>query len=463
MRIPDMHVETVGGGANGYTRRAGFSVALMLLTLMLAAGCDAMLDLEPVDEIPAEAAVQDAGDARAVLRGAYNVLRSGAYYGGDFVFFGDLSADNAIHTGTFTSYASAARNDLRAANATIERMFAILYEGINRANVVLEKVPPLDDPVLSTEEKNEILGEAYFLRALHYHNLVKLWGPVPIITSPIESIEAASQVARDPVDAVYAQIISDLEQAEDLITNTSQTRRASLGAVKALLARVYLYRQEWAKAAARANEVASMGYELAEDFGALFTPDTVTPEAIFKVDFTRQDYNLIGYYYISAAAGGRHEVSPSQDIIDAFEEGDERRAWSIVGASADTAYATKYPTTLGLEDVHVLRFAEVLLIKAEALARQGRLEEAVVTYNKIRSRAGLDPHVFGVDVSTQQEVLKAIWKERRLELSFEGFRWANLNRTGRAVEVLGIPAFQTLYPIPQSEIEVTDMEQNPGY
>jgi hypothetical protein len=114
--------------------------------------------------------------------------------------------------------------------------------------------------------------------------------------------------------------------------------------------------------------------------------------------------------------------------------------------------------------VHVIRLAEVILIRAEALARQDRLEEAVDAYNEVRVRAGLDPHVFGVDVSTQADVLAAIWQERRVELAFEGDRFSDLVRTGRAVDVLGIPAFRTRWPIPQSERDVApNLTQNEGY
>ena len=112
----------------------------------------------------------------------------------------------------------------------------------------------------------------------------------------------------------------------------------------------------------------------------------------------------------------------------------------------------------------MIRLAEVLLIKAEALARQNNLSGAVDAYNPIRVRAGLAPHVLGADVTTQAEVLAAIDTERRLELAFEGDRWPDLVRTGQAVPVLGIPEFQTLFPIPQAERDVAPgLTQNPGY
>jgi hypothetical protein len=120
--------------------------------------------------------------------------------------------------------------------------------------------------------------------------------------------------------------------------------------------------------------------------------------------------------------------------------------------------------TIGAEDMHVIRFAEVLLIKAEAQARQNDLAGAVDTYNRVRDRAGLDPHNLGDEVSNQAEVLAAIEQERRVELAMEGDRWPNLVRQGTAAEVLGIPEFQTLFPIPQVERDVAPgLTQNPGY
>ncbi len=129
-------------------------------------------------------------------------------------------------------------------------------------------------------------------------------------------------------------------------------------------------------------------------------------------------------------------------------------------------YSAKWQTATGSEDIPVIRFAEVILNKAEALARQNQLAPAVAEYNRVRVRAGLSPHVLGVDVTTQQEVIDAILHERRLELAFEGDRWPDLVRTGRVVTTMGIEdrAFQALYPIPKSEIDVAPLlQQNPGY
>jgi hypothetical protein len=140
--------------------------------------------------------------------------------------------------------------------------------------------------------------------------------------------------------------------------------------------------------------------------------------------------------------------------------------WSVAEDDGDYE-GTKYPTTVGAEDVHVIRLAEVILNKAEAHARLDQLGQAVTEYNKVRVRAGLTPHVLGVHVTTRDQVLAAIWHERRVELALEGDRWPDLVRTGRVGAVLGLPAdrlFQALYPIPQSErVVARGLTQNPGY
>jgi starch-binding outer membrane protein, SusD/RagB family len=264
---------------------------------------------------------------------------------------------------------------------------------------------------------------------------------------------------------VYAQILADLSDAETLVTETSPTTRITAGAIDALQARVQLYRQDYPAAVAKADEVIGQGYTLADTYPELFDPEGQdTPEDIFKVIFTAQQFNWIGYYYITEDEGGSGEVGPTQSIMDAYDPDDERLAWSILGDTEGSASGVKFSTTAGAEDVHVIRFAEVLLIKAEALARQDDLAGAVDAYNPIRVRAGLPEHQLGSDVTTQAEVLAAIDQERRLELAFEGDRWPDLVRTGQAVAVLGIPAFQALFPIPQVERDVAPgLTQNPGY
>ncbi len=436
-------------------------IAALLICALPA--CDNLLDLQPIDQLSDDVAIADARGARAALAGAYAGLQSTSYFGGTFVFFNDLSADNAIHTGTFQSHADAARNSLRADNTAVASIWNAIYNNINRTNHLIHRVPKVPD--LSSGERDQILGEAHFLRALHYHNLVRLWDDVPIRTAPIESVEEASQITRASVEDVYSQILGDLEEARALLSQGDDTRRATLGAAHALTARVHLYRGDWAAAEASAQAVEALGYALADNYATLF-PATGgnTPEDIFRVLFTAVQWNQLGWYYISSAFGGRGEIAPQQSLMDAYEVGDVRRETTIFGDEERAAHGIKFPSTAGAEHPHVIRFAEVILTKAEALAQQDRLQESVAEYNRIRVRAGLAPHTLGQEVTSKAQVLEAIWNERRLELALEGDRFSDLNRTGRAVEVLGIPPHQARYPIPQREIDVApNLTQNPGY
>ena len=436
----------------------------VLLTGSLTA-CNSLLDQTPNDAIPTETSIIDARGARAALVGAYDGLRGGTefYYAAEFITLGDLSADNVVSTGISGSFAFIDGNQLRANNTAVEGVWNDIYDALNRVNILIEKVPPLTD--LEVTEKNQILGEAYAMRALNLHNLTKFWGDVPMPLVSPSSVEEAAQIARTPAAEVYAQVNADLALAETLVTETEPATRVTTGVVDALQARVALYEADYGRALAEADEVLAQGYTLAEDFTTLFdTEGTDTPEDIFKLVFTAEQFAWHGFYYTSSDLGGEGTVGPSQRLIDLFDPADVRGTWSIFGDTEGEASGLKFPTTIGAEDFHVIRLAEVLLIKAEAQARMSDLPGAVDTYNLLRVRAGLAPHTLGDEVTTQEDVLAAIDLERQFELAFEGDRWPDLVRRGLAESVLGIPTFQTLYPIPQTERDVApNITQNPGY
>lgn len=434
---------------------------LTALTFAVVAGCDNTLSVEPSTEVEVSEAIIDAQSARAALAGAYDGLQSGSYYGGNYLFFTELPTDNADHTGTFTTFADVDLHVTTADNSTIEGMWDAIYDGIGRANTLIALIPGVQD--LEQEEKDDIIGQAHLLRALHYHNLVRLWGPVPLRTQPPPNLDELATTTRATQDQVYQQILSDLTQAAQLMSDDDRTRTGSIGAVSALRSRVLLYRQDWAGAEAAANATLAFGYALAPSFPDLFeATGNSTPEDIWRASFTATEYNNIGFYYISKSFGGRRELAPTANLAAAFEAADQRGTWSIKRDGSNRRYGAKFPTTEGAEDLHVIRLGEVLLNKAEAQARQGKLAEAIATYNLLRVRAGVTPHVLGS--MTQQQVIDAVLLERRRELAFEGDRWPDLVRTGRAVTLLGIPAFRTLFPIPQNEIDVApSIAQNAGY
>lgn len=472
---------------------------LLIAGVLLGTGAacsDNVLDVEPTNSIPDEQAIVDAQTARAALAGVYNALQDadeGYYYAESYVDFGDLRTDNTEHIGTFTQYQDNDDVDTRADDGVIEGIWDNIYQMITRANIIIARVPPLTD--LDPAERDNMLGQAHFLRALGYHDLVKHWaGPipgntdnaaVPLRLEPVTDLSGAANIQRASRAEVYTQILSDLQEAARLLLPTSrlcaddcitpEQGRASYGAVKALEARVHLYREDWANALAASNAVLAEGYTLASNFGDLFTGEgTPTDEDIFRIVHTPQEASLLGFYYLPDFLGGRWEVAPTQDLFDAYEAGDERRDLTVGVTDEGDLYGAKYPTSVGSEDFHVLRLAEVILTKAEALARQGQLGLAVDEYNRVRARAALTPHVLGLTVAnTQDAVLAAIWNERRLEFALEGERFAELVRTGQFVAVMNAHmgataanrATQSRYPIPQNERDVTNnqLTQNPGY
>ncbi len=456
---------------------------LLVLSAVGVNACSNTLDVPPTSSISSEVAISDAVGARAALQGAYAGLQQSGLYGHDLVDWTEVLSDNARWVGTFDNYADAQAHLLRSDNFTSTAIWNAAYDEINRVNQIIAKVPGLTD--MSDAEKNETVGEAYFLRALTYHNLVKLFGNttnlgVALRLEPVSSASEANQAARSTGAETYTQILADLAQAKQLITaGRSQTRQASLGAVSAIEARVRLYQQDWAGAEAAAAAVEAMGYSLAPNFRDLFeATGSNTPEDIFRVTFTPTQAQSVSFYYLPKALGGRYEVAPTTStdavlgttgIIAAFDPAsggnianynptDLRGQYSISRAGTRT-YAARFRNPAGDEDLHVIRLAEVILIRAEALAQLNRVPEAIAEYNRLRVRAGLAP-----DPTTlsQAQALAAIARERRLELAFEGDRWPDMVRTNTGL--INIPAAQTLLPIPQSELDVSpNMQQNPGY
>ncbi|HMG70885.1 MAG TPA: RagB/SusD family nutrient uptake outer membrane protein [Gemmatimonadaceae bacterium] len=445
---------------------------LMLSSAVLFTACSSVLDVPPTSSVPSDIAINDAIGARAALAGAYQALQAGGSYGHRIIDWTELLSDNMRFTGTFDDYADAEVHQLRSDNFTDNSIWVAMYDGINRANQILKHVPDVAD--LSAGEKDEILGEAYFLRALQYHNLVRMWGEVPLRLEPVTNAVEAGQITKSTVAAVYTQILADLAQAEQLITNDSDTRQATIGAAYAIEARVRLYQQDWAGAEAAAATVESMGYSLAPEYADLFdATGNDTPEDIFRITFLPTQSQLVSFYFLPKPFGGRYEVAPAPSILIAYDPAsngtqfstyhptDERGIYNISLQGTSRIYASKFRNPSGDEDLHVIRLGEVILIRAEALAHLARFPEALAEANRLRVRAGVAalPTVGG----TLASVTAAVAKERRLELAFEGDRWPDMVRTGEAL-LQGVPAFQTLLPIPQRELDTAPLlTQNQGY
>ena len=230
-----------------------------LLMAMLAAGCNNVLDVQPINDIGESQAITTPAGARAAVAGLYDALQDFSYYGGELLFFGDLSGDDVEHMGTFTTYRQLDQNDITSDNGSIEGFWDALYKAVGRANIVLEKVPNV--PGLSAAERDDLLGQAHFIGALTYHNLVKFWGDtaagglgVALVLIPPKSISEAGLATRATTGEVYAQILSDLNDAEALMGSSIESQRATVMAVRALRARVYLFQRNYVGAESEAEE-----------------------------------------------------------------------------------------------------------------------------------------------------------------------------------------------------------------
>lgn len=438
---------------------------LLLFSAILSCICSCdVLNVEPQNSIPASEAFKNKDDLERGILGAYNSFQSLSYYGRTYGIFADLAADNLAHPANATAvdYAEVDNNAILPENSAVDGIWSAIYDGLNVVNNVISKVPGI--PGMSENEKNEALGELYFIRALHHFNLTNYFGAIPIKITPTIGIGNIN-VPRDPVDAVYAQIINDLLFAAEHLTSSSQRVRASKGAANALLARVYLYKKDYTNAAAYATKVIEEGtYSLLPEYADVFASEQ-TSESIFEIDFTALDRNRIAEYNFPLAENGRGEVAPSTDMINSYEAGDKRFD-ATFAYSGNNPYVIKYDDlSTGSDNVIVIRLAEMYLIRAEAGAKlQGNITLIWDDVNILRNRAGLGTN----NTVSYDDVLNYVEKERRHELGFEGHRWFDLVRTGKAVDVLNTVTDinQTLFPIPLSELITntnTGMYQNPGY
>lgn len=434
----------------------------ILIILVIVSACD-VLDVKPYDGTEADVTFKNKADIEKGVLGSYAPFQYLSYYGRGFLIFSDLSADNLANPvdGTASDYREIDNNNILPENGGASGIWASAYEGINNANNVIAQVPNMSD--MSDVEKEIALGELYFIRALNHFNLMIYFGGVPVKTKPTLTT-ADINPPRESAEAVYAQIVEDLEYAATHLPASTSKVRASKYSAIALLARVHLYMAAYDEAIELATEVIEDGgYTLLDDYADIFADGSA--ESIFEIDFTVLSRNRIAEYNFPKSLNGRREVAPTADILDAYETGDERYTASIA-FEGTLPYAIKYPDlATGAENVIVLRLADMYLIRAEANAKLSQnLAGVQDDINEIRDRAELGD----TPADTYPELLAAIEQERWVEFAFEGHRWFDLVRTERATVILPnvTNVNKTLFPIPASEILTNtnpDMKQNPGY
>lgn len=441
------------------------SLSIIMISVFILSSCKKYLEIQPKNYVSDASTIVDEASAQTALNGAYRALGNNGYYGETFVELGFLSGGDWVNLTTGGS-ANLVIQNFRPDDSYFENVWTAIYAAINGANNILAKVPGIQDPNLTAQLKGQILGQAYFIRALSYFDLARSWGGVPIVLGPTTSATGANaKVSRSTLDATWAQVESDLDSAYGLLPTTVQSRYVAVqNTAVALRARLHLYKQEWADAEADATTIINSGnYALATPFSSWLYQST-NPEAIFEIAFSPQNTSGISTQMQVPSRGGNYRYGPGQTLVNLLNDSTIGGARSVlvakqVQAGSTTWYGNLY--TKNTDPVYVLRIAEQYLIRAEARAELGtNLTGALADLNVVRARAGV---ALATD-SSVPGLLLAIENERRVEFALEPFRWFDLARTGRAETVLNVPAHELFFPIPTTEITLNpNLTQNPGY
>ncbi|MAZ37569.1 MAG: RagB/SusD family nutrient uptake outer membrane protein [Crocinitomicaceae bacterium] len=483
-------------------------LTFVVFASILTVGCKKYLETDPMYSQDAENYFTEEEHYHTALVGAYDLLQ------GSFIniWIGEIASDNSIAGGE-SVVDSKGLHDIDemnhgGVNIELRNVLRWNYAGVTRANYIME-----NKDNVSFSGKTQLLAEARFLRAYYYFQLVKYFGDIPLIVDERLGIDELKEKERTPKSEVYAQIESDLSFAsENLPAIATIKGKATSGAAKSLLGRVYLYQRKFSECASVLDEVINSGqYDLAADYTTLFAENSEgNSETVFDVQYSGLEGGSYGCLIClegNAAPGfqgirqytgpiygdGNSYNLPTKDLYEAFDVNDKVRrdasvldieafialqsetdiTYAIGGGGHTGYYNNKYIKRIGefgLPDndltspvnYRVIRFADVLLMAAEAYSEIGNSGRSLEYVNKVRSRAGA-PALS----SSGEELLSDIYQERRLELCGEGFRFFDLVRTGEAENKIEgfISGKHDLFPIPQVEIALAGSKwsQNTGY
>ncbi|NGF58164.1 RagB/SusD family nutrient uptake outer membrane protein [Parapedobacter sp. SGR-10] len=466
-------------------------IQLSLCTVLLLTGCEKLLEINPKQSIDSSTALTNEEGISAALISVYARLQNYTLYGRDYLALSEALSDNAIHTGNASHLTNESMN---GRNAHFDN-WQMSYYAINQANLVIDAVQ-----AGSYEEKWKatILGQAYFLRALCYHDLVRVYaydptaiideynyGGVPLMLVGVDDISKIGSLKRAPIADVYDQIYKDLDLAHSNLgmgNETAAPHRVTQAAVSALYARVALYRGDYPTVVDMADRT------LIETKATFSTQATyvsdwlkeVHPESIFELKFNisenvGSDRSLRSTYtsratYDATAFSIQAVVAVDPLFYDLYDPSDVRRELIRKGVGKSSTFWEMYKFiskngTPNLDNVPILRLSEVYLNRAEALYYQGAsyYPQALDDLNRIRTRAGLS------EVSLSgNALLEEILMQRRFDLAFEGHRWFDLKRHGRDVmkgsgNVL-FTDYRILARIPIREANAdTELKQNYNY
>lgn len=486
-------------------------IYLMSLIALLEISCsDDFLDRQPLDTINTENYPTTAEELVTVVNGAYQPLQWPKLYNMR-MWTTDIMAGNSIvgagggsdgvETQDWANFVTTTDN------GGVLDLWRGPWPGILMTNIVLDAAPQMN---IDKDIRDRSMGEAHFLRAHYYFILARFFGDVPLITEP-QSSDSDLFPPRDPVSQVYELIINDLNAAAELLPSKStydsaDKGRASKGAAYGMLAKVHLTLGNYQQVVQYTSEVENLGYALNENYADNFSiTNENSVESLFEVQYASEGgYDFwsnenqaswtspfMGPRGANFVAGGYGWNQPTEEFVAAYEEGDERKDATVLyegGPEFDQkAYESRFSLTgyntrkflVPLSQVAafdnsplnfpVLRYADVLLMKAEALNELGQTELAEDYLNMVRNRAGLDD----IGNLSQADFRNAVLHERRMELAFEGQRWFDLIRVNdgeyglnflRSIGKNNVSQKHLLFPIPQIELDRNpNLVQNPGY
>ncbi|REG91539.1 RagB/SusD family nutrient uptake outer membrane protein [Algoriphagus antarcticus] len=486
-------------------------IAAVGLSILMSVGllsCEDYLDKAPKGELTSENFFKDATQATQAVNAIYSHLRNFNVHVFSYIGITDIASDDAVK-GSVPGDAGFLQdiNDFTfdANNTAVNGIWSGYFQGVFRANQVIANVPEID---MDEELKTRLIGEARFLRAYFYFFLVRTYGDLPLIDRPLNPDEYKQP--RVSKELIYEFIEEDFSFAAANLPEkseypASELGRATSGAAKSFLAKVHLFQNEYQETLDMAQEVIASGqYELYPDYEEIFRKEGEhSSESIFEVSTVALEAGGGGSQFneVQGIRGNPNNGwgfnGPSDDLMTAFEENDPRLVATIINEGdtlpsgevvmpdpnmGDNARFSRKawlperpPSGFGNSgaNIRLFRYADLLLIAAEAANELGNPTLALEYLNMVRERARQGDESILLDVSTtdKAELRTAIYQERRVELAMEQHRYFDLVRQGRAQAVfaeLGItwtPGKHEVYPVPQSEIDISggSISQNPGY
>lgn len=466
-------------------------IALAGTLLLGASGCSDLFVTEPKQSVSPTVALQDITGIRSLIISIYDRLQPNTYYGARMMIGPDILADNVRLTNSNSNRYFNER--INAPGSHLQQIWDQCYPAINEANFIIASI---DGSNTTQLEKDQIKGEALFLRGLLYFDLARVFAYEPtkviknfnlgliIRTEPTTNVLQADFRERSTVEQVYTQVESDLKAAITALpvsaTAAAATRlRGNKGAAQALLARLYLYWEKYPLAIQAATDaMASTGarFVTGAQYVAAFT-SVPNPESLFELNYIQATESLgsnesLHSLTTNLTTGNWGDVVPTTELLNLYEAADVRRSGMFYAATKGgeaVFFSRKYTATQGpfTSNVPIIRYSELLLIRAEAYAASGDATKALADLNQVRTRSGATAIAATV---TGQALMDAIMTERRLELVLEGHRFFDLKRKGMTITKANLSApvpyddFRILAPLPVGQTQLnTKLRQNPGY